>query len=690
MGVRQINNPQAGFRDLFTKAAAFDSTGKNVQEIVIPSGMTASGGIVSDYISGSDIYRSHVFAGSGTFSVSSIGDYGDGIEYMVIAGGGAGGPHYGAGGGAGGFRTNLSGHPLAGAAFPAPASGGDGSGNYTITVGAGGAGGAEAWSKNHTNGSNSYFGPPSTPNGITSTGGGKGGANTGSPYDGPNGTSGSPGGSGGGAKHHQPTYSTITAGEGNSPSTSPSQGNDGGNHSGNVPGSGCGGGGGAGGAGQGGQGGGDGGHGGLAVQCLIAGPTNDAVGAPGPGGSVGWYAGGGGGGGDGSSSTGGAGPTGGGPYGGGGDSGPGAQPNALAFTGGGGGGRHGPLTPGASGGSGCVVIRYQIGQSNNPGAPAKATGGSISRWTSPTGAVNLHTFVNSGTFTAPTPLNPGGLNVEVFMVAGGAGGGGAIGGGGGAGGAVFKPGVPMTLDNGYAIVVGGGGMGGTSPTKKGTAGTDTTAFGLTAKGGGGGGYGQGGGAAGDAGGSSGGTGSTSGSDPAGATQPTTSNPGAPVNVGYAGGPGAATTNKGGGGGGAGGAATGEPLPATGAAGTGGLGIQVPAIMRDPAQRSTASATPLYGGGGGLGYPGPSSSFHWFAGGGGGGAYNPAPSTGGAGGGSPSAPTPYAGAGMGRNDDPLGNPAGPASGSGGGGGGYQTSGGFGGKGGSGIVIVAYPI
>ena len=49
-------------------------------------------------------------------------------------------------------------------------------------------------------------------------------------------------------------------------------------------------------------------------------------------------------------------------------------------------------------------------------------------------------------------------------------------------------------------------------------------------------------------------------------------------------------------------------------------------MRDPAQRSTASATPLYGGGGGLGYPGPSSSFHWFAGGGGGGGYNPGPAS----------------------------------------------------------------
>ena len=44
----------------------------------VPTGLTATGGVVSDYIDGSDIYRAHVFTSSGSFvagqvSVSSSG-----------------------------------------------------------------------------------------------------------------------------------------------------------------------------------------------------------------------------------------------------------------------------------------------------------------------------------------------------------------------------------------------------------------------------------------------------------------------------------------------------------------------------------------------------------------------------------------------------------------------------------------
>ena len=306
----------------------------------------------------------------------------------------------------------------------------------------------------------------------------------------------------------------------------------------------------------------------------------------------------------------------------------GGRGTAGTGSGGGGGGGTSPYGPnavsGGSGGSGLVVVRYQIATIQTD--TAKATGGAISYF----GGKTIHTFTNTGTFTAPSPLNPSPLSVECFIVGGGGGGGAGIGGGGGAGGVVYSSGIPITLGSPYAINVGAGGGGSVVPAGS-TLGTgsDTTALGLTAKGGGGGGNGQGGTQAGAAGGSSGGTGSTTGSDPAAASQPGTSNPGAPINVGNVGGPGSSTTNKGGGGG-AGGAATGEPMPSTGAAGTGGLAIQAPPAFRDPAQRSGPTPNPYDGGG--LGYPGPGSSFHWFAGGGGGGAYNPAPATGGAGGG----------------------------------------------------------
>ena len=39
----------------------------------VPTGLTATGGIVNDYPSGGDIYRSHTFTASGTFNVSAIG-----------------------------------------------------------------------------------------------------------------------------------------------------------------------------------------------------------------------------------------------------------------------------------------------------------------------------------------------------------------------------------------------------------------------------------------------------------------------------------------------------------------------------------------------------------------------------------------------------------------------------------------
>jgi hypothetical protein len=167
-------------------------------------GLTATGGVISDYTDGPAVYRAHVFTSTGTFTVTAPGTYGDTVEYLVVAGGGGAGADQGGGGGAGGLRTNLSGHPLAGSAFPVSSS----PGSYTVTIGAGGKGSSTP-GVNSTQGEMSefYLTPASYPSTqrIRAVGGGLGGG-----IQPP--ASGGPGGSGGGGG-----YATGTGGSGNSP-----------------------------------------------------------------------------------------------------------------------------------------------------------------------------------------------------------------------------------------------------------------------------------------------------------------------------------------------------------------------------------------------------------------------------------------------------------------------------------------
>ena len=367
-----------------------------------PSGISASGGVISDYTSGSDIYRAHIFTSSGTFNIDSIGNLGDTVEYLVVAGGGAGGTgYYGGGGGAGGLRTNLSGHPKAGAAYPVSAS----PGSYTITVGGGGQFSPHTDARG-SNGSNTQFGPPdvSSPEAIVSFGGGAGGSRS------PGVRDGNPGGSGGGA-----CSTPSSGGNGNTPPTSPSQGNPGGSC---VPGSAYGAGGG--GANEAGQDGRSpyGNRGGDGIQVAIAGPApaTTGVGALNPTTSqYQWFAGGGGSGREASEDNRGG-------YGGGGigASNPGSQysVDGTAATGGGGGGGTGSdptgplLSMGANGGSGIVILRYKIATVQT----AKASGGAISFY----GGKTIHTFTTSGTFVTPGSFSE---TCEYFIVAGGGGGG---------------------------------------------------------------------------------------------------------------------------------------------------------------------------------------------------------------------------------------------------------------------------
>ena len=123
------------------------------------TGLTATGGVVSDYTDGSVVYRAHIFTSTGTFDVTALGTgspTAESVEYLVVGGGG--GSSFG-GGGAGGVKSNHPDmpSPRRGSAFPVSTS----PGSYTVTIGSGGA--------VKTAGVDSVFGS------ITASGGGYGG-----------------------------------------------------------------------------------------------------------------------------------------------------------------------------------------------------------------------------------------------------------------------------------------------------------------------------------------------------------------------------------------------------------------------------------------------------------------------------------------------------------------------------------
>jgi hypothetical protein len=255
--------------------------------------MAATGGTVTT----DGNYKVHTFTADGTFTPTVMGV----VEYLVIAGGGAG--HTG-GGGAGGF---LTGYTQANAQ------------SYSITVGAGGTGlGGD--------GGNSIF------NTITSTGGGGGGMNSNNGANG-DGADGGSGGGGGG-------ISTGGGGSGIS-----GQGYDGSAGYSNLTNYTRGGGGGGAGAASAYTGNNaNAGHGGSGLASSITGSSVTRAGGGGGGSkaSIGGSAGSGGSGGGGAGSATGNGFSG------------------TANTGGGGGGRANNIGSAGDGGSGIVIIRYQF------------------------------------------------------------------------------------------------------------------------------------------------------------------------------------------------------------------------------------------------------------------------------------------------------------------------------------------
>jgi len=101
--------------------------------------MSATGGNVT-ILPG---YKLHTYNTSGTFNVTSIGTTSGNIEYLVVAGGGAGGQNKtiigwpGGGGGGGGYRTNVPGSTSGGGAGREANLAVASSTTYTVTVGAG-------------------------------------------------------------------------------------------------------------------------------------------------------------------------------------------------------------------------------------------------------------------------------------------------------------------------------------------------------------------------------------------------------------------------------------------------------------------------------------------------------------------------------------------------------------------------
>ena len=297
-------------------------------------GIEATGGTITKYTSGGKYYRVHTFShpNSDNFVVASLSNDSstipNSVDYLVVAGGGSGGrgsDRANGGGGAGGFRVAEPGNPKTGTPVTASVQ------TYPVTVGAGGV----ANPGPNRGGNSSIFS-------ITSTGGGSGGNRSG-PND-----AYKPGGSGAGESHED---NDNIAGTGNTPPVSPPQGFPGGTgyNSGNASSTFGGGGGGGAGAAGGPSPTSRSGHGGAGHPSDITGSTVI-------------YAGGGGGGSQPNNNNypGGDG----GPGGGGAGAGTGRDDgvNGTDGLGGGGGGAKENLVAG-NGGSGVVIVRYEIGAS---------------------------------------------------------------------------------------------------------------------------------------------------------------------------------------------------------------------------------------------------------------------------------------------------------------------------------------
>ena len=393
---------------------------------LLDEGMTATGGVIGDYQEGNKIYRSHTFASSGYFEVTKLSSrYSNSVDLMMVGGGGAGaGSVYGLGGGGGGGAGGLK---YIQGVLVAESS-------YSIVIGAGGA--RRTAPANGSDGGTTIA--------FSNSVGGGGGGGRGSEPSASVGSPGVSGGSGGGGGYRGYSNNANggsspgnSGGANNSVSPPSGWGNDGGGVA--APSASGAGGGGAGGAGQSntGSGGGTGGVGGVGLSYSISG-NSVTYATGGQGGS--------------------------------------ASPSKAGApgTGNGGTGRYGNQnsSQGDDGGSGIVVVRYQIGSSQTSATQsARATGGLVSYANGKT----IHQFTSTGTFEVTDSSL---TSVEYIVIAGGGGGGrynvgNNYGGGGGGGAGGYRSSITGETSGGggsaesalsvspgpYTVTVGAGGAG---------------------------------------------------------------------------------------------------------------------------------------------------------------------------------------------------------------------------------------
>jgi hypothetical protein len=289
-----------------------------------------------------------------------------------------------------------------------------------------------------------------------------------------------------------------------------------------------------------------------------------------------------------------------------------------------------------------------------PVVAPKATGGNI---VANDGTYWYHAFLSSGTFTPQTALT-----CDVLQIAGGGGGASYRGGGGGAGGLLAYTSQALTAIN-YPVAIGAGGTGGAesgtyATGNIGTSGSSSRFSSLTASAGGG----FGGSPGANSKGASGGSGGGSCADPS--FQPNAGGAASPSGQGNAGGAGNTFGGPHYGAGGGGGATAAGTAGTTAGGGAGGAGTS---------SYSSWGAATLTGQN--------SGGTYYYAGGGAGGGFGSAPTVSGGLGGGGSSPSNSSGV------------AGIAGTGGGGGGANATSDNVknsGANGGSGIVIIRYPM
>jgi hypothetical protein len=194
--------------------------------IQMSNSFSAEGGTINTYTSGGNTYKSHTFTSSGSFIVNSGSKT---VDVLIVAGGGGGGADNSGGGGAGGMQASQATANL---------------GSYSVVIGAGGAG--HLGSSDGDSAPVAVNGSNSSAFSTTSIGGGRGASAAAAAA--------SSGGSGGGGEGAQIHFggSSGTSGQGNSGGTGANGGGGGGGgkggagQNGNVRGSQLGGNGGAG------------------------------------------------------------------------------------------------------------------------------------------------------------------------------------------------------------------------------------------------------------------------------------------------------------------------------------------------------------------------------------------------------------------------------------------------------------